>query len=88
MINKQVADSIDIFFKISLEIGNSLNFGEMLKKGLISFLRNLDCEAGVVYRLCKIKNGKYPLIPIFSLPYALFETKRYGVCDLQRSIID
>ncbi len=64
-------EQIQVFYEISMEIGNSLNLVEMLRSGLWSYLRKLNCTAGSVYRLRKNKDNSYTAINEFSIPYTI-----------------
>jgi PAS domain S-box-containing protein len=64
-------EQIQVFYEISMEIGNSLNLVEMLRSGLMSYLRKLNCTAGSVYRLRQNADNSYTAINEFSIPYTI-----------------
>jgi PAS domain S-box-containing protein len=57
-----------IFYEIAMSIGNSLDLGRMLREGLSSYLRKLNCSAGIVFEMRKEPGGALSFTPIFSIP--------------------
>jgi len=72
---------IQVFYEIAMSIGKSLNLEEMLKCALSTYLRKLDCVAGIVYQLKQSGNSLYFSENIFSAPEALKIKENYKEID-------
>ena len=70
-------EQIQVFYNVSLEVGRSLNLREMLRFALTSYLKELDCVAGIVYRIHPAKKtGSYTDM-IFAIPSNLEVSSKY-----------
>ena len=59
---------IQLFYEIAMSIGTTLDLGSMLKTSLSTYLRKLNCSAGVVLRLKSNDNGGQSFEPVLSIP--------------------
>jgi len=66
-----------IFFELAMAIGGSLHLYEMLRTALHSYLQQLDCIAGIVYKVEHEGLSRISSEMIFSIPYTLAVRKRY-----------
>jgi PAS domain S-box-containing protein len=71
-------EQIQVFYEIAMAIGNSLNLVEMLREGLLSYLRKLNCTAGSVIYIKKKADNLYISINEFSIPYTIELSSLYN----------
>lgn len=76
------AQKIQIFYEIAMSIGTSLDLHKMLKTVLLTYLRKLDCLAGMVYKLNSSDKKNYYFEDLFSIPYTLEIRKNYELIDV------
>lgn len=76
------AQKIQIFYEIAMSIGTSLDLQKMLKTVLLTYLRKLNCVAGMVYKLNSSDKKNYYFEDLFSIPYTLEIRKNYELIDV------
>lgn len=76
------AQKIQIFYEIAMSIGTSLDLHKMLKTVLLTYLRKLNCVAGMVYKLNSSDKNNYSFEDLFSIPYTLEIRKNYELIDV------
>lgn len=76
------AQKIQIFYEIAMSIGTSLDLHKMLKTVLLTYLRKLNCLAGMVYKLNSSDKKNYYFEDLFSIPYTLEIRKNYELIDV------
>lgn len=76
------AQKIQIFYEIAMSIGTSLDLQKMLKTVLLTYLRKLNCVAGMVYKLNSSDKNNYSFEDLFSIPYTLEIRKNYELIDV------
>lgn len=76
------AQKIQIFYEIAMSIGTSLDLHKMLKTVLLTYLRKLNCVAGMVYKLNSSDKKNYYFEDLFSIPYTLEIRKNYELIDV------
>jgi PAS domain S-box-containing protein len=57
-----------ICYEIVMSLGNSLQMGRMLKQGLTTYLRRLNCRAGLVLRSSVDAGGRVWFAPVYGIP--------------------
>ena len=72
------AEQIQIFYEISMAIGDSLDLKKMVKKALSVYLKKLNCSAGKVLKLRKMENGKYAFEKVHSIPRNFDDIENYN----------
>lgn len=76
------ARKIQIFYEIAMSIGTSLDLHKMLKTVLLTYLRKLNCVAGMVYKLNSSDKKNYYFEDLFSIPYTSEIRKNYELIDV------
>ena len=59
---------IQLFYEIAMSIGTTLDLESMLKTSLSTYLRKLNCSAGVVLRLESDADARQSFEPVLSIP--------------------
>jgi len=57
-----------LYYEIAMSIGNSLDFGEMLREGLSTYLRKLNCLAGAVLERVEDEDGLSSFEQVYAIP--------------------
>jgi len=65
---KEALIHIQIYYEIAMAIGNSLDLRMMLRESLSTYLRKLDCSAGVVIGFQEQPDETYSCQALFSIP--------------------
>lgn len=60
-----------------MSIGKSLELEDMLQNALSTYLRKLNCTAGIIFKKQKLPTNDYKNEIIFSLPFTLDVLKKY-----------
>lgn len=71
VMNGKPFEQMQIFYEIAMSIGNSLDIIEMYRESLLSYLRKLNCNAGAILQIKKLKDDSYKVVDLFSIPYTL-----------------
>lgn len=57
-----------MLYEIAMSIGNSLDLRSMLKWSLSTYLRKLDCSAGIVAEMKEETRGSFRFSPVYAIP--------------------
>ncbi|WP_026472911.1 PAS domain S-box protein [Alkaliflexus imshenetskii] len=72
------AQQIQVFYELAMSIGKSMDIKEMLQHAMLTYLRKLNCAAGVVYQLKKEESGRFRSNRFFTIPINLRIAERYS----------
>jgi signal transduction histidine kinase len=79
-------DLIQLYYEIAMSIGLTLDMNKMLKVALTSYMKNLQCTAGVVLHLKERPNDQFVFRKIYTTPKKIQENGVYlKVIDLLSS---
>ncbi len=70
-MNNKTNNELQVYYEISMAIGNSLDLVEMLKESLLVYMSKLNCIACSVFNIKKSKSGFKTLTNVFSIPYTI-----------------
>jgi PAS domain S-box-containing protein len=70
-------EQIQIFYEISMSIGNNLDLRQTVKTTLFTYLKKLNCSSGVVLQVTKMGNGKFEYNKVYSIPRNIEIIKNY-----------
>ena len=65
---KETLIQLQVFYEIAMSIGNSPDLGMMLRESISTYLRKLDCTAGVVIGFQEQPDENYSCRTLFSIP--------------------
>ncbi len=66
------------FYRISMEIGKSLDLFDMLKHSVSAYLKEFNCTTGIIYKINTTSDDHFTTEMIFSIPYALIARSTYN----------
>ncbi len=67
-----------VLYEIALSIGNSLDLRPMLQQALSTYLRKINCSAGVVLELGRGESGRNVLEPVHTIPRSFGQSEAYA----------
>ncbi|HKK43157.1 MAG TPA: PAS domain S-box protein, partial [Bacteroidales bacterium] len=68
---------IQSFYRVSMEIGRSLDLFDMLKHSVSAYLKEFSCTTGIIYKINSTGDDHFTTEMIFSIPYALIARSTY-----------
>ncbi len=74
---KKSIELIQLYYEIAMSIGLTLDLNKMLKVGLTSYLKNLNCMAGAILHLKQKGQNKYAYRMIYTSPRHFQESDVY-----------